>query len=149
MAQRDLLLKNAQAYNEDGDPLQGLMEGKAVQKFTYLEVPRLQKGTRKVIDETYIEVTLTMSSIDADLKYFALEQLVRGKTPIIPFIICEAVDKETGNVERLRISEISLDPEELTLWEAKAEGNDRATYVITGRSNLEPDFLEKLPEYDE
>ncbi|WP_236841291.1 hypothetical protein [Brevibacillus formosus] len=59
------------------------------------------------------------------------------------------MDKEAGNSERVRISNIVLNPEEITLWEAKAEGNDFATYDLKGMSIEKPDYLDELPTYIE
>lgn len=147
--QRDLLLKNGQVYDDAGDPIEGTLEGKATLKVTYIDVNRLRKGPVQTIDDSYIEVTLKISSINAALKYYCVDQIVKRKTPVLPMLVCEAIDKETGNVERLRITDIYLNPEEITLWEAKAEGNDKATYDLKGRSNKEPDYLDRLPDYVE
>jgi hypothetical protein len=147
--QRDIKLKNCQIYDDNGDPIDGTLEGRFVLKTTYGEVNRLGKGPVQTVDNTYVEVTLRISSVNAALKYFCVEKLTNGKTPILPMLIGETVDKEAGNSERVRISDIYLNPEEITLWEAKAEGNDNATYEIKGRSNKKPDFLDKLPDYVE
>jgi hypothetical protein len=147
--QRDIKLKNCQVYDENGDPIEGTLEGRFVLRTNYGEVFRLQKGAVQTVNDWYVEVTLRLTSANADLKYFCVEQLTKGKTPILPMLIGETLDKEADNSELVRISDIYLNPEELTLWEAKAEGNDNATYEIRGRSNKAPDFLEKLPEYVE
>jgi hypothetical protein len=147
--QRDIKLKNCQVYDDNGDPIYGTLEGRFVLKPSYGEVNRLQKGPVQTVDSWHVEVTLRVSAVNAALKYFCVEKLTDGKTPILPMLIGETVDKEAGNSERVRISDIYLNPEEITLWEAKAEGNDNATYEIKGRSNKKPDFLDKLPDYVE
>ncbi|MFB0831872.1 hypothetical protein ACEU2D_20015 [Brevibacillus laterosporus] len=149
MRQSDIKLKNCQVYDENGDPIYGALEGKAALKTEYGDVKRLQKGSVQTIDSWYIEVTLRVSSVNAALKYFCADLITEGKTPVIPQLIGESVDKENDNIERVRISDIYLNPEEITLWEAKADGNDNATYEIKGRSNKKPDFLDRLPEYIE
>jgi len=147
--QRDIKLKNCQVYDDNGDPIEGTLEGRVVLKVQYGDVNRLQKGPVQTVDSWYNEVTLRISSVNAALKYYCVDQLTKGKTPVLPFIIGETLDKETGNAERVRISDIYLNPEEITLWEAKAEGNDNATYEIKGRSNKPADFIDKLPDYEE
>lgn len=147
--QRDIKLKNCQIYDDNGDPILGTLEGSAILRVTYTDVPRLQKGTVQTIDEWYIEITLTVSAVNAELKYYCVEQITQGKTPVLPMLIGESLDKETGNAERIRFTDIVLNSEELNLWQANASGSDRATYQIRGRSNKKPDFLDRLPEYTE
>ncbi|UFJ42035.1 hypothetical protein LOK74_05920 [Brevibacillus humidisoli] len=147
--QRDIKLKNCQIYNDSGDVIEGTLEGRFVFKTNYGEVHRLQKGAVQTVNDWFVEVTLRITSANAELKYYCVEQLSKGKTPVLPMLIGETVDKEAGNSELVRLSDIYLSPEEITLWEAKAEGSDNATYEIKGRSNKVPDFLEKLPEYAE
>jgi len=149
MRQSDIKLKNCQVYDENGDPIYGTLEGKAVLKTEYGDVKRLQKGSVQTIDSWHVEVTLKVSSVNALLKYFCVDQITEGKTPVIPQLLGEMVDKENGNTERVRLTDIYLNPEEITLWEAKADGTDNATYEIKGRSNKKPDYLDKLPEYTE
>lgn len=147
--QRDIKLKNCQIYDDNGDPILGTLEGNFVLRMTYTDVNRLQKGPLQTIDDWYVEVSLTISSINAALKYYCADQLTRGRTPTLPMLIGESLDKETGDAERVRITDIVLNPEELTLWAANASGTENATYQIRGRSNKKPDFLDKLPEYEE
>lgn len=147
--QRDIKLKNCQVYNDNGDPILGTLEGSAVLRVTYTDVNRLQKGPLQTIDDWYVEISLTISSVNAELKYYCVDQLTEGKTPILPMLIGESLDKETGNAERIRFTDIVLNPEELTLWAANASGSENATYQIRGRSNKKPDFIDRLPDYDE
>ncbi|MGK5512207.1 MULTISPECIES: hypothetical protein [Brevibacillus] len=144
---RDIKLKNCQIYDDNGDPIYGTLEGKMVLKVEYGDTNRLQRGKIQTVNDWNVEVTLTITATNAGLKYFCVEQLTKGKTPVLPFLIGETLDKEAGNSERVRISNIVLNPEEITLWEAKADGNDNATYEIKGMSNEKPDYLDKLPEY--
>ncbi|GED55447.1 hypothetical protein EDM54_23920 [Brevibacillus borstelensis] len=146
---RDIKLKNCQVYNDNGDPIYGTLEGRMVLKVEYGDVNRLQKGTIQTVDNWYVEVTLRITATNADLKYYCVDQITKGKTPVLPMLIGETLDKEAGNSERVRISDIVLNPEEITLWEARAEGNENASYELRGRSNVKPDFLDKLPEYEE
>jgi hypothetical protein len=146
---RDIKLKNCQIYDDNGDPIYGTLEGRMVLKLEYGDVNRLQKGRIQTVNDWHVEVTLKITSTNAALKYYCVEQLTNGKTPVLPFLIGETLDKEAGNSELVRISNIVLNPEEITLWEAKADGNDNATYELKGMSNEKPDFLDKLPEYVE
>lgn len=146
---RDIKLKNNRLYDEEGDEYLAVLEAKFVSKFTYTDCNRLGKGKTQTIDEAHVEVTFVVSSVNADLKYDLLEKLHSGRTPIIPMMIGEMVDKEVGNKERVKITDIHITPEELTLWEAKAEGNDIAKYELKGISNNKPVFLDKLPTYEE
>ena len=146
---RDIKLKNCQIYDENGDPILATLEGKFVLKMEYGDVNRLQKGKVQTINEWHVEVTLKVSSVNADLKYYVADLLTQGKTPILPMLIGETVDKEAGEKERVKLTNIHLNPDELTLWEAKADGNDAATYDLKGMSNDKPDFLDKLPTYTE
>lgn len=146
---RDIKLKNCQVYDDNGDPIYGTLEGKFILKVEYGDTVRLQKGKIQTVNEWHVEVTLTITATNAALKYYCVNQLTKGKTPVLPFLIGETLDKEGGNTERVRISNIVLNPEELTLWEAKADGNDNATYEIKGMSNEKPDYLDELPEYTE
>jgi hypothetical protein len=147
--QRDIKLKNCQIYNDNGDIIEGTLEGKFVLKATYGEVNRLQKGSVQTVNDWHVEVILRLTAANAALKYDIVDKMTQGKTPILPMLIGETVDKEANHSERVKITDIYLNPEELTLWEAKAEGNDNATYEIKGRSNQKPVFLDKLPEYVE
>ncbi|WP_232695479.1 hypothetical protein [Brevibacillus daliensis] len=149
MRQSDIKLKNCQIYDENGDPIYGTLEGKLTLKAEYGDVKRLQKGAVQTVDSWHVEVTLKVSSVNAAFKYFCVDQITSGKTPVIPQLLGESIDKENENAERVRISDIYLNPEEITLWEAKADGTDHATYEIKGRSNKKPDFLDVLPEYIE
>ncbi|XOS92363.1 hypothetical protein ACLMAB_00250 [Brevibacillus laterosporus] len=121
MRQSDIKLKNCQVYDENGDPIYGTLEGKAVLKTEYGDVKRLQKGSVQTIDSWHVEVTLKVSSVNALLKYFCVDQITEGKTPVIPQLLGEMIDKENGNTERVRLTDIYLNPEEITLWEAKAD----------------------------
>ncbi len=147
--QRDIKLKNCQIYDDNGDPIEGTLEGRFALMTTYSDVPRLQKGTVQVVDNWHVQVTLRVSSVNAALKYYSVEQITSGKTPILPMLMGESVDKETGNTERIRLSDIYLNPEEITLWEARAEGNENASYEIRGRTNKKPDYIDRLPDYVE
>lgn len=147
--QRDIKLKNCQIYDENGDAILGTLEAKFVLKMEYGDVNRLQKGKVQTVNDWHIEVTLKVSSVNPALKYYVADQLTDGKTPILPMLIGETVDKEADKKERVKLSNIYLNPEELTLLEAKAEGNDIATYDLKGMSNVKPVFLDKLPIYTE
>ncbi|GEB33457.1 MULTISPECIES: hypothetical protein [Brevibacillus] len=146
---RDIKLKNCQVYDENGDPIYGTLEGKMVLKVEYGDTNRLQKGKIQTVNDWHVEVTLKITATNAALKYYCVEQLTQGKTPVLPFLIGETLDKEAGNSERVRISNIVLNPEEITLWEAKADGNDHATYDLKGMSIDKPDYLDELPAYIE
>lgn len=149
MTARDIKLKNNMIYNDEGDEYEAVLEGKFVSKFSYTDVNRLGKGKTQSIDSAHVEVTLTVSAVNADLKYDLIDKLHSGKTPIIPMLIGEMVDKEAGNKERVKLTNIHMNPEELTIWEAKAEGNDIAKFDIKGITNNKPVFLDKLPTYEE
>ncbi|GED53540.1 hypothetical protein EDM54_01660 [Brevibacillus borstelensis] len=146
---RDIKLKNNQLYDENGDVFLAVQEASFVSKFSYVDVNRLQKGKTQSIDEAHVEVTIRVSSVNADLKYYVVSQLHKGKTPVIPMMIGEQWDKEAGNIERVKLTNIVLNPEEIILWAAKAEGNDIATFELKGMSSDEPVFINKLPEYEE
>jgi len=149
MAARDIKLKNNRIYDENGDEFLAVQDASFKSKFTYQDVHRLGKGRTQSIDEAHVEVEITVSAVNADLKYYVVEQLHKGKTPIIPMLIGEQVDKEAGNKERVKITNISLNPDEINLWQAKADGNDIATFVLKGMTADEPVFLDKLPTYEE
>ncbi|ATF11624.1 MULTISPECIES: hypothetical protein [Brevibacillus] len=149
MAAHNLYLKNTQVYDEDGDPFQGVLEAKAVFKTQVEPVHRLRKGETEDIVSYHVEVTMILTAQNADLKYFIIDKITQGKTPIIPMLIGEQWDKENDFKERVRLTNIRLVPEELTIFEAKAEGNDKGTYELRGKTNDKPDFLEKFSEYED
>jgi hypothetical protein len=149
MGARDIKLRNSQIYNENGDVIDAVLEGSFVSKFEYGDVNRLQKGRVQTVNEAHVEVTLTVSAVNADLKYWAIGLLHQGKTPVIPMMIGEQWDKEAGNKERVKLTNVYLNPDEIKLWEAKAEGNDIAKYDLKGMTSDPPIFLDKLPTYEE
>ncbi|MED0735670.1 hypothetical protein [Aneurinibacillus thermoaerophilus] len=145
----NLYLRNSQVYDETGDPIYGLLEARAIFKTQTEDVYRLQKGSVKDIVGFNIEVTLTITGQNAALKYFIIDQIVQGKTPIIPMLIGEQWDKELDRKERVRLTNIRFTPEELELFAAKAEGNDKSQYEIKGETNDKPDYLDRFPDYEE
>lgn len=154
MGAHNLYLKNSQVYDPNGDPYQGLLEAKAVMKITTETVSRLQQGDTDDVTGFNIEVTLILTAQNADLKYFIIDQITKGKTPVIPFIVGEQWDREQGDdeegvKERVKLSNIRLLPEELELFSAKAEGNDKGQYEVKGKTNEKPVYLSKFPTYTE
>lgn len=145
----DIKLKNTQIYDENSEPIWAALEGKIVTKSTFGDVKRLNKGTLQTIDEWYHEITLKISSVNAALKYRILESTQNNQTYIIPMVIGETLDKEGETQERVKMTNIYVNAEELTAWEAKADGNDIATYEIKGRSNEKLIYVDKLPDYSE
>lgn len=149
MAAHNLYLKNSQVYDENGEPIQGLLEAKAVLKIQTEPVHRLRQGEMEDIVSYHTEVTMMLPTQNASFKYFIIDQITQGKTPIIPMLIGEHWDKESDKTERVRLTNIRLVPEELTIFEAKAEGNDKGQYEIRGKTNDKPDFLDKFADYAE
>ncbi|MGC5327105.1 hypothetical protein [Brevibacillus sp. SYSU BS000544] len=151
MAAHNLYLKNSQVYDVKGDPIPGLLEAKAVMKIKTEPVHRLRQGEMEDIVSYHTELTLTLPTQNASLKYFIIDQITSGKTPIIPMLLGEHLDKESddNNKEIVKFTNIRLVPEELTIFQAKAEGNDKGTYEIRGKTNDNPEFLTKFPDYVE
>lgn len=146
----NLYLRNSQVYEEEGDPIPGLLEAKAVFKIKTEDVHRLQKGSVKDIVGFNIEVTLKITAQNAKLKYFIIDKVMEGKTPIIPMLIGEQWDKELDKRERVRLTNIRFTPEELDLFAAKAEGSDKAEYEIKGETNDKPYYLDRFTDdYEE
>ncbi|MBA4534419.1 hypothetical protein [Brevibacillus halotolerans] len=149
MAAHNLYLKNTQVYDDTGEVFPGMLEAKAVLKTQTDPVYRLRKGETEDIVSYHVEVSFTLTGQNSELKYFIIEQITQGKTPILPMLTGEQWDKENNVKEIVRLTNIRLVPEELTIFEAKAEGNDKAIYEIRGKTNDKPDFLEKFPIYED
>jgi hypothetical protein len=149
MRAHNLYLKNSQVYNDNGDPIPGVLEAKAVLKIQSEPVHRLRHGELEDIVSHHIEVTLTLTAQNAELKYFIIDEITKGKTPILPMLIGEMYDKENDAYERVKLTNIRLVPEELTLFEAKAEGSDKGQYEVRGKTNDQPEFLKRFPDYEE
>ncbi len=149
MPAHNLYLKNSQIYDQNSEPIQGLLEAKAVMKIKTEPVHRLRQGEMEDIVSTHTEVTLTVAMQNAELKYFIIDQIKAGKTPIIPLLVGEHWDKEKDTKERVSLTNIRLVPEELTLFQAKADGNDKGQYEIRGKTNDMPEFIDRFQKYVE
>jgi hypothetical protein len=146
MAERELIGRNLTVWDDDGDPIQTIKEVDSTLKPEILDIIRANRmsKTGQIIGYE-IPTKLVMSKLESRLRYRLLDDFKAGRTMVLPSITGKMEDKMTGNVERVKLTNVYITGD-IDLLVAKIDDNKGIDITLEGKAE-DFDFLDKFPDY--
>ncbi|MBN6186311.1 hypothetical protein JQN58_04840 [Aneurinibacillus sp. BA2021] len=144
--ERELIGRNLNLEDDNGDPFQTIKEVEIILKPETLDIVRARRMAKtKQIIGYEIPVKIVMSKLESRLRYRMLDLFKQGKTMYLPRITGGLEDMMTGNKERVLITGIHIH-DDIDILVAKIDENKGIDITLSGTAT-DFDFVGKFPDY--